>query len=270
MINVQDEYRGLLSAVLHGGKEKNDRTGTGTRSVFGRILRHNMELGFPLLTAKKIYFNHAITELLWILQGRTDMYYLRHHGLTYWDDNYKKSGRTDNTLGPVYGKQLRDFDGVDQLKWVLEQIKQEPSSRRIMASLWNPTELDDMALPPCHYGFQVYINNNKLSIAWSQRSVDVFLGLPYDLAIYGLLLLMLAKGSGYEPGDLICFLGDCHIYNNHIKQASEYLNRADGKLPTVELKKGLSLAYDIIIPTHEDITLIGYKPAGTIKAPLAT
>ena len=270
MINVQDEYRGLLSGILYGGEEKNDRTGTGTRSVFGRILRHNMELGFPLLTAKKIYFNHAITELLWILQGRTDMYYLRHHGLTYWDDNYEKSGRTDNTLGPVYGKQLRDFDGVDQLKWVLEQIKQEPSSRRIMASLWNPTELDDMALPPCHYGFQVYINNNKLSIAWSQRSVDVFLGLPYDLAMYGLLLLMLAKGSGYEPGDLICFLGDCHIYNNHIKQASEYLSRADGKLPTVELKKGLSLTHEVDIPTHEDITLINYNPATSIKAPLAT
>tara|TARA_B100000902_G_scaffold302741_1_gene290791 strand:- start:5259 stop:6071 length:813 start_codon:yes stop_codon:yes gene_type:complete len=270
MINVQDEYRGLLSEVLYGGKEKNDRTGTGTRAIFGRILRHNMELGFPLLTAKKIYFNHAITELLWILQGRTDMYYLRHHGVTYWDDNYKKSGRTDNTLGPVYGKQLRDFDGVDQLKWVLEQIKQEPSSRRIVASLWNPVELGDMALPPCHYGFQVYINDDKLSLAWSQRSVDVFLGLPYDLAIYGLLLLMLAKGSGYKPGDLVCFLGDCHLYNNHLRQSAEYLNRADTLLPTVELKKGLSLTHEVVIPTHEDITLINYNPASAIKAPLAT
>jgi thymidylate synthase len=270
MINVQDEYRGLLSEVLYEGKEKNDRTGTGTKSVFGRILRHNMELGFPLLTAKKIYFNHAITELLWILQGRNDMYYLRHHGVTYWDDNYEKSGRTDNTLGPVYGKQLRDFDGVDQLKWVLEQIKQEPSSRRIMASLWNPVELDDMALPPCHYGFQVYINENKLSLAWSQRSVDVFLGLPYDIAMYGLLLLMLAKGTGYEPGELVCFLGDCHLYNNHIEQSIEYLNRADKLLPTVELKKGLSLTHEVVIPTHEDITLINYSSASAIKAPLAT
>jgi len=270
MINVQNEYRGLLSGILHGGAEKKDRTGTGTKAVFGRILRHNMELGFPLLTAKKIFFNHAITELLWILQGRNDMYYLRHHGVSYWDDNYKKSGRTDNTLGPVYGKQLRDFDGVDQLKYILEQIKQEPSSRRIMASLWNPAELDDMALPPCHYGFQVYINNNKLSLAWSQRSVDVFLGLPYDLAMYGLLLLMLAKGSGYKPGELICFLGDCHLYNNHFKQATEYLNRSDGNLPTVELKKGLSLTQDIKIPTHEDIVLKNYNPLSPIKAPLAT
>ena len=270
MINVQNEYRGLLSGIFHGGAEKKDRTGTGTRAVFGRVLRHNMELGFPLLTAKKIFFNHAITELLWILQGRNDMYYLRHHGVSYWDDNYKKSGRTDNTLGPVYGKQLRDFDGVDQLKYILEQIKQEPSSRRIMASLWNPAELDDMALPPCHYGFQVYINNNKLSLAWSQRSVDVFLGLPYDLAMYGLLLLMLAKGSGYKPGELICFLGDCHLYNNHFKQATEYLNRSDGNLPTVELKKGLSLTQDIKIPTHEDIVLKNYNPLSPIKAPLAT
>ncbi len=270
MINVQNEYRGLLSGILYGGKEKNDRTGTGTRSVFGRILRHNMELGFPLLTAKKIYFNHAITELLWILQGRNDMYYLRHHGVTYWNDNYKKSGRTDNTLGPVYGKQLRDFDGIDQLKWVLEQIKQEPSSRRIMASLWNPVELGDMALPPCHYGFQVYINEGKLSLAWSQRSVDVFLELPYDIAMYGLLLLMLAKGTGYEPGELVCFLGDCHLYNNHLKQSAEYLNRVDTLLPTVELKKGLSLTHEVVIPTHEDITLINYNPASVIKAPLAT
>jgi len=270
MINVQNEYRGLLSGILHGGAEKKDRTGTGTRAVFGRVLRHNMELGFPLLTAKKIFFNHAITELLWILQGRNDMYYLRHHGVSYWDDNYKKSGRTDNTLGPVYGKQLRDFDGVDQLEYVLQQIKQEPSSRRIMASLWNPAELDDMALPPCHYGFQVYINNNKLSLAWSQRSVDVFLGLPYDLAMYGLLLLMLAKGSGYKPGELICFLGDCHLYNNHFEQATQYLNRPDGNLPTVELKKGLSLTQDIKIPTHEDIVLKNYNPLGPIKAPLAT
>jgi len=249
MKNVQNEYRRLLSDILYEGLPKEDRTNTGTQAVFGRMLTHDMAHGFPLLTAKKIYFNHAITELLWILQGRTDMYYLRHHGVSYWDDNYTKSGRTDNTLGPVYGKQLRDFDGVDQLKYILEQIKQNPSSRRIMASLWNP---------------------NKLSLAWSQRSVDVFLGLPYDLAMYGLLLLMLAKGSGYEPGELICFLGDCHLYSNHLKQATQYLNRADSKLPTVELKKGLSLTHEVDIPEHEDIVLIDYNPATVIKAPLAT
>ena len=139
-----------------------------------------------------------------------------------------------------------------------------------MASLWNPVELGDMALPPCHYGFQVYINEGKLSLAWSQRSVDVFLGLPYDIAMYGLLLLMLAKGTGYEPGELVCFLGDCHLYNNHLKQSAEYLNRVDTLLPTVELKKGLSLTHEVVIPTHEDITLINYNPASVIKAPLAT
>jgi thymidylate synthase len=270
MINIQDEYRGILSGILNGGGQKEDRTGVGTRAVFGRVLRHNMATGFPLLTAKKIYFNHAITELLWILQGRTDMYYLHHHGVTYWDDNYKKSNRTDNTLGPVYGKQLRNFNGVDQLKNVLQQIEQNPSSRRIVASLWNPVDLDDMALPPCHHGFQVYINNNKLSLSWSQRSVDVFLGLPYDLAMYGLLLLMLAKGFDYQPGELICFLGDCHLYNNHIKQAQEYLNRKDRILPTVKLKKGLSLDSKVNIPTHEDISLLNYNPCDFIKAPLAT
>ena len=270
MINIQDEYRGLLSGVLYGGTQKEDRTQIGTRSVFGRILRHNMATGFPLLTAKKIYFNHAITELLWILQGRTDLDYLLNNGVSYWNDDYERSGRTDGILGPVYGKQLRDFNGIDQLKRLLIQIKKNPSSRRIVASYWNPADMDDMVLPPCHYGFQVYINNNKLSLAWSQRSVDVFLGLPYDLAMYGLLLLMLAKGSGYEPGELICFLGDCHLYSNHLKQATQYLNRADSKLPTVELKKGLSLTHEVDIPEHEDITLINYNPATAIKAPLAT
>ena len=268
MINVQDEYRGLLSGILHGGPQKADRTGTGTRSVFGRVLRHDMAGGFPLLTAKKIYFNHAITELLWILQGRTDIAYLHEHGVTYWDDDFNRSNKTDGTLGPIYGKQLRNFNGVDQLEYILKQIKQEPSSRRIMASLWNPNDLNDMALPPCHYGFQIYINDNKLSLSWNQRSVDVFLGLPYDIAMYGLLLLMLAKGNGYEPGQLTVFMGDCHLYNNHIDQAKEYLNRKDLELPFVLIKKGLSLPIEI--PVHSDIELINYKPQKPIKAPLST
>ena len=268
MINVQDEYRGLLSGIFHGGAQKEDRTGTGTRSVFGRILRHDMAGGFPLLTAKKIYFKHALTEILWILQGRTDLAYLHKFGVNYWDDNYNKSGRTDGTLGPVYGQQLRNFIGVDQLETILEQIKKEPSSRRIVASLWNPADMRNMALPPCHYGFQVYINSGKLSLSWNQRSVDVFLGLPYDIAMYGLLLLMLAKGNGYEPGTLIAHLGDCHLYNNHVDAAMEYLNREDGMLPKVNIKKGLSL--DDPIPRHSDFELIDYNPQKPIKAPLAT
>jgi len=270
MINIQDEYRGLLSGILYGGTEKKDRTGTGTRAVFGRMLRHNMSLGFPLLTAKKIFFNHAITELLWILQGRTDLRFLHDHGVTYWNDDYKKSGRADGTLGAVYGKQLRYFNGADQLEYVLEQIKQNPSSRRIMASLWNPSDMDDMVLPPCHHGFQVFINDGKLSLSWTQRSADIFLGLPYDFAIYGLLLLMLAQGNGYQPHELVCFLGDCHLYNDHVDPALEYLSRKDGKLPTVKLKKGLSLDTEIEIPEHNDIILTDYNPAPPIKAPLST
>ena len=270
MINVQDEYRGLLSGVLHGGAQKEDRTNTGTQSVYGRVLRHDMVAGFPLLTAKKIYFNHAVTELLWILQGRTDLAYLHKYGVTYWDDNYNKSNRKDGTLGSVYGQQLRNFNGFDQLKHILFEIKENPSSRRIMASLWNPGDMSNMALPPCHYGFQVYINDGKLSLSWNQRSVDIFLGLPYDIAMYGLLLLMLAKGNGYEPGQLIAFMGDCHIYNNHIEQAKEYLNRRDLILPNVKLLKGLQYNEKIVVPLHKDIILENYNSNIPIKAPLAT
>ena len=270
MINVQDEYRGLLSGVLHGGAQKEDRTNTGTQSVYGRVLRHDMVAGFPLLTAKKIYFNHAVTELLWILQGRTDLAYLHKYGVTYWDDNYNKSNRKDGTLGSVYGQQLRNFNGFDQLKHILFEIKENPSSRRIMASLWNPGDMSNMALPPCHYGFQVYINDDKLSLSWNQRSVDIFLGLPYDIAMYGLLLLMLAKGNGYKPGQLIAFMGDCHIYNNHIEQAKEYLNRKDLILPNVKLLKGLQYNEKIVVPLHKDIILENYNSNIPIKAPLAT
>ena len=272
MINVQDEYRGLLSGVLHGGAQKEDRTKTGTRSVFGRILRHDMELGFPLLTTKKIFFKHAVTELLWILQGRTDIAFLNNNGLTYWNADYERSGRIDGTLGPVYGHQLRNFNGTDQLEKVLKQIKQEPTSRRIMASLWNPNDMDDMALPPCHYGFQIYINNGKLDLLWNQRSADVFLGLPYDIAMYGLLLLMLAKGSGYKPGRLTASLGDCHLYNNHIEQARKQLSRDFRELPNVEIDYGLRIEQGagnfIMIPTHNMIHLKNYNPHESIKAKL--
>ncbi len=269
-MNIQKEYRKLLSELFwETGIDKEDRTGTGTKSVFGRMLKHDMSLGFPLLTAKKMYFKHAVTELLWILQGRTDLDFLHKHGVNYWNDNYKKSGRSDNTLGPVYGKQLRDFNGHDQLKKILEQIKKEPSSRRIVASLWNPNDMGDMALPPCHYGFQVYINNNKLSLSWNQRSADVFLGLPYDIAMHGLLLQMLAVGSNYEPGELTCFLGDCHLYNDHIEAADNYLHARDKKLPSLEINKGIYLNKDVNIPSHEDIVLLNYNPGAIITAPLS-
>jgi thymidylate synthase len=272
MNNVQEQYKGLLSSLVHGGKQKNDRTGVGTRSVFGRILRHDMSAGFPLLTTKKIYFNHAVTEILWILQGRSDIGYLNDNGLTYWNADYERSGKTDGTLGPVYGVQWRNFNGVDQITKLIREIKKNPSSRRLMVNAWNAADLDDMALPPCHYGFQVYINDGKMDLMWNQRSADVFLGLPYDLAMYGLLLLMLAKGTNYIPGQLIVSLGDCHLYNNHINQAKEQLSRNFRKLPNVSVDWGLDVMEGaggfLRIPTHKMINISGYEPHPPIKADL--
>ena len=272
MNNVQEQYRGLLSSLLHGGKPKKDRTGTGTRSVFGRILRHDMSAGFPLLTTRKIYFKHAITEILWILQGRSDMGYLNDNGLNYWDADYARSGRTDGTLGPVYGVQWRNFGGVDQLKQLIRNIKKDPYSRRHIVTAWNPSDLDDMALPPCHYGFQVYINDGKMDLMWNQRSADVFLGLPYDFAMYGLLLLMLAKGTGYTPGELLVSLGDCHLYDNHRDQATEQLSRDFRKLPSVSVDWGLDViegaGRHLRIPTHNMINISGYEPHEPIRAEL--
>jgi thymidylate synthase len=270
--NIQDEYRGLLSGVLYGGVQKKDRTGVGTRSVFGRMLRHSMSEGFPLLTTKKIFFKHAVTEILWILQGRSDIKYLNDNGLNYWDADYARSGRTDGTLGPVYGVQWRNFNGIDQIKKLIREIKQTPSSRRLMVSAWNPHDLNDMALPPCHYGFQIYINDGKMDLMWNQRSADVFLGLPYDFAMYGLLLLMLAKGTGYVPGELVASLGDCHLYNNHVDQAKEQLSRDFRKLPFVSVDWGLDIVKgtegSLRIPTHNMINISGYDPHPAIKAEL--
>ena len=275
MININDEYRGLLSSILHGGIPKEDRTGTGTRSVFGRIIKHDMRLGFPILTSKKISFNAAKTELLWILQGRTDLKYLENNNVKYWRPDYERSGRTDETLGPVYGKQWRDFEGVDQLKNLVYSIKNDPNSRRLIVSAWAPHELNDMVLPPCHYAFQVYINDGHMDLMWMQRSADVFLGLPYDIVMYGLLLEMLAKGASLKPRFLIGQLGDCHLYNNHIDQANEYISRPERGLPLLELKESirLSLKMDshnsLILPDLSDIKLVNYNPLPAIKADLS-
>ena len=275
MINIENEYKGLLSGIFYGGMEKEDRTGTGTRSVFGRTIKHDMALGFPLLTSKRISFNAARTELLWILQGRTDLKYLEDNGVNYWRPDYIRSGRTDETLGPVYGKQWRDFNGVDQLKQLVYSINTNPSSRRLMVSAWAPHEMQDMVLPPCHYAFQVYINNDTLDLMWMQRSADVFLGLPYDIAMYGLLLELLAKGSGLKPGKLIGQLGDCHLYNNHLDQAKIYLDRPKRALPKLHLDEGIRIskkmdAYEsLIIPEKNQIKLTNYNPYEAIKAPLS-
>lgn len=272
MINIQDEYRGIVSAILHGGRAKEDRTGTGTRSVFGRTIEHDMSLGFPILNGKRISFAAARTELLWILNGRTDLKYLEDNGVKYWRPDYERSGRTDETLGPVYGKQWRDFDGVDQLDWLVYNINHNPNSRRLMINAWNPADMGDMVLPPCHYGFQVYINNGVMDLMWQQRSADVFLGLPYDIAMYGLLLELLAKGAGLKAGKLIGSLGDCHLYNNHIDQANEFVTRYHNpKCAELELDYGIFIDSKNIlhIPELNEIRLNNYNPLPSIKAPLS-
>ena len=268
-INIENEYKRLLSEILDRGSDKEDRTGTGTKSVFGRTIRHNMSLGFPILTGKKISFNAARTELLWILNGRTDLKYLEHHGVKYWRPDYERSGRTDETLGPVYGKQWRDFNGVDQLQNLVYSINTNPDSRRLIVSAWAPHELEEMALPPCHYAFQVYINNGVMDLMWQQRSADVFLGLPYDITMYGLLLEMLAQGAGLKAGQLIGQLGDCHLYNNHLEQAKEYRDRSKRALPQLELESGIYLDEFLYIPLADEIKLINYNPYAAIKAELS-
>ena len=272
MINIENEYKELTSEILNRGLSKSDRTGTGTKSVFGRTIRHDMSEGFPIITGKRISFNAARTELLWILNGRTDLKYLEDNGVKYWRPDYERSGRTDETLGPVYGKQWRDFNGVDQLKNLVYSINTNPDSRRLMISAWAPHEMNDMALPPCHYAFQVYINNGVMDLMWQQRSADVFLGLPYDISMYGLLLEMLAKGADLKAGQLIGQLGDCHLYNNHLEQAKVYLNRPNiPAFPKVNIDYGIFMdtANCLYIPDSSEIKLTNYNPLPAIKAELS-
>jgi len=272
MINIENEYKELTSEILNRGLSKSDRTGTGTKSVFGRTIRHDMSEGFPIITGKRISFNAARTELLWILNGRTDLKYLEDNGVKYWRPDYERSGRTDETLGPVYGKQWRDFNGVDQLKDLVYSINTNPDSRRLMVSAWAPHEMNDMALPPCHYAFQVYINNGVMDLMWQQRSADVFLGLPYDISMYGLLLEMLAKGADLKAGQLIGQLGDCHLYNNHLEQAKVYLNRPNiPASPKVNIDSGIFMdtANCLYIPDSSEIKLTNYNPLPAIKAELS-
>ena len=273
MTNIENEYKKLMETILYRGLDKADRTGTGTKSIFGTTIRHDMSMGFPLLTGKRVSFKAAKTELLWILQGRTDLKYLEDNGVKYWRPDYERSGRTDETLGPVYGKQWRDFGGIDQLWQLVYNIRFHPNSRRLIVSAWNPAEMKDMVLPPCHYAFQVYVNDGKLDLMWQQRSADVFLGLPYDIAMYGLLLELLAKGSNMQPGQLIGQLGDCHLYNNHLDQAKIYLGRSKRALPNLFVLDGVKLNKEIqsqvFIPQPNEIKLINYNPYPAIKAELS-
>ncbi len=278
MINIEEEYLGLLSGVLYGGNNKSDRTGTGTKSVFGRMIRHDMSLGFPLLTTKKIYWKNALAEILWIINGRTDIAYLHNHGVKYWDPDYKRSGRKDGTLGPVYGAQWRNFGGVDQLAAVVRELKTNPTSRRLMLSSWNPADLDDMVLPPCHHGFQLYSDGTHLDLLLSQRSADLFLGLPYDIAMYGFLLEMIAKGSLLKPRHLTISLGDCHIYNNHFEQVKEQLSRKPKNLSNVSLHMGIFFgtrelpdptSNRLVTPEFDDFIIRNYESHKPIKAELS-
>jgi len=265
MNRLDEQYKGLLFEVLTHGVQKEDRTGTGTRSIFGQHIRHDMSEGFPVLTTKKVAFNTMVTELKWFLKGDTDIKYLQDNNCHIWDDDYEKSG---GNLGRIYGYQWRKLSqfGVqkDQIKDLIEGLKTNPDSRRHIVNSWNVMDLDKMYLPPCHYSFQCYVADGKLSLMWQQRSCDLFLGVPFNISSYGLLLLLLCEETGYEPGELIGSLGDVHLYKNHLDQAKEQLSREPFTLPSIELTNVNILAGEF------DAQLVDYQAHPSIKAPLST
>ena len=263
MNSLDNAYRKLLTKVLTRGVDKTDRTGTGTISIFGASIRHNMSEGFPILTTKKVAFNTMVTELKWFLRGDTNIKYLQDNNCKIWDGDYEKSGRTDGELGPIYGKQWRDINGIDQLENLITGIISNPDSRRHLVDSWNVEDLDKMTLPPCHYSFQCYVADGKLSLMWNQRSADLFLGVPFNISSYGLLLLLLCKETRLEPGELIGNFGDVHLYKNHLEQAKEQISRDGYDLPEVKLS-----CYDIYRGDF-DVELINYKSHSAIKAPLS-
>ena len=295
----------MLVDVRDNGLGKDDRTGTGTRSVFGRQLRCDLSQGFPLLTTKKVFLKGIIHELLWFVRGDTNIQYLVQNGVGIWNEwpfqNYLQKQGKDKVLekhsdewraeldgfiqrvkeeddfakqwgelGPVYGKQWRNFSGIDQLRWVLDEIKHNPTSRRLIVSAWNPAEIEEMAkagLPPCHSLFQFYVNQeNKLSCQLYQRSADLFLGVPFNIASYALLTMMVAQVCDLELGDFVHTFGDCHIYNNHVDQVNEQLSRQPKPLPTMEINPQVKSLFEF---KYEDFTLKDYDPDPPIKAPVA-
>lgn len=261
------QYLDLMKHVLNNGVRKDDRTGTGTLSVFGYQMRFNLADGFPLLTTKKLHLKSIIHELLWMLSGDTNVRYLRENGVTIWDEWANEYG----DLGPVYGAQWRGWgvngtDFVDQISNLVKSLEQNPNSRRHLVSAWNVADIGEMALPPCHYAFQCYVANGKLSLMVQQRSADVFLGVPFNVASYALLTMMLAKVCGYEPGELIWTGGDCHLYLNHVEQAKLQLSREPRSLPTMRINPEAS---DIFAFKYEDFTLEGYDPHPHIAGKVA-
>ena len=260
------QYLDLLADILAHGVQRTDRTGTGTLGVFGRQMRFDLARGFPLLTTKKLHRKSIILELLWFLRGDTNVRWLQERGVGIWDEWADENGE----LGPVYGKQWRSWtapDGrvIDQVAKVVEQIKSNPNSRRHIVSAWNPAEVDDMALPPCHCLFQFFVAEGRLSCQLYQRSADVFLGVPFNIASYALLTVMMAQVTGLLPGEFIHTLGDAHLYLNHVDQAKEQLSREPRPFPTLTLAP----KSDLFAFEYEDFTLEGYRAHPSIKAPIA-
>lgn len=274
------QYLDLLHQVRHHGTVKTDRTGTGTHAIFGHQMRFDLSEGFPLLTTKRLHLRSIIYELLWFLQGDTNIAYLQDNKVSIWDEWATEDGE----LGPVYGEQWRSWKGpngevIDQITQVIDAIKTQPDSRRLVVTAWNPAVLPDtsvsprenaalgrQALPPCHCLFQFYVADGKLSCQLYQRSGDIFLGVPFNIASYSLLTLMVAQVCGLEPGDFVHTLGDAHLYSNHLEQADEQLKRTPGVLPRVRLNPEVK---DIFAFQFEDIEVLGYEPQAHIKAPVA-
>ncbi|GLI06061.1 thymidylate synthase [Paenibacillus tyrfis] len=261
------KYLDLLQDIMTNGVRKEDRTGTGTISVFGRQLRFDLSEGFPLLTTKKLHIRSILHELLWFLSGDTNIRYLQENGVTIWDEWADENG----DLGPVYGSQWRSWpapDGrsIDQIAKLIEQIKRNPDSRRHLVSAWNPAEVDNMALPPCHYAFQFYVADGKLSCLFNMRSVDTFLGLPFNIASYAFLTHMVAQQCDLRPGELIWTGGDVHIYANHVEQVKLQLTREPYPLPQLAIKRKPDSLFDY---RFEDFEIVGYQSHPSIKAPIA-
>jgi thymidylate synthase len=261
------QYLDLLAEILEHGVPKNDRTGTGTLSVFGRQLRFDLGRGFPLVTTKKVHLRSIVHELLWFLRGDTNVGYLREHGVGIWDEWADAEGE----LGPIYGHQwrswpTRDGGSIDQIARAVELLQRDPDSRRIVVSAWNVADLDRMALAPCHCLFQFWVARGRLSCQLYQRSGDVFLGVPFNIASYALLTLMLARVTDLEPGELVHTFGDVHLYSNHLEQARQQLAREPRPLPTMIVARRPSSIFDF---RYEDFELVGYDPHPAIKAPVA-
>ncbi|MBN9671606.1 thymidylate synthase [Roseibium aggregatum] len=261
------QYLDLLAKILEEGVDRGDRTGTGTRSIFGHQMRFDMADGFPLVTTKKLHLKSIIHELLWFLSGDTNIRYLKENGVKIWDDWADENG----DLGPVYGYQWRSWpapDGrsIDQIAKLLEMIRSNPESRRLIVSAWNPALVDEMALPPCHSLFQFYVADGRLSCQLYQRSADVFLGVPFNIASYALLTMMIAQVTGLKPGDFVHTLGDAHLYSNHFDQAREQLTRTPRALPEMKINPAVT---DLFAFKYADFELVNYDPLPHIAAPIA-